>query len=139
MERLTTSLYSLGAKLFVVCAGPRKVRNLEFVNDSIVHFTNYLLTLESYGRHSTLVYLPREILLLHYIKPYTLGNQQGVSIKQFLAPLLGTPIFKIGELHAMFYHCFLVFLVYLSVFVLVSFIKNHKKIACPACCYYGYH
>src|SRR3954463_14546763 len=51
-----------------------------------------------------------------------------VPSSKFLAPLPGTPIFKIGELHTMFYLCFLVLLVYLIVFILVSFIKNHKKI-----------
>src|SRR6187399_2124117 len=34
----------------------------------------------------------------------------------FLAPLPGTPLFRIGESHAIFYLCFLVLLVYLSVF-----------------------
>src|ERR1041385_8382259 len=46
---------------------------------------------------------------------------------KFLAPLPGTPSAKIGELHIVFYLCFLVMLVYLSVFIFVSYIKNHKK------------
>src|SRR6187399_345262 len=45
----------------------------------------------------------------------------------FLPPLPGTPLFRIGELHAIFYLCFLVLLVYLSVFALVPFIENHKN------------
>ena len=49
-----------------------------------------------------------------------------LASKQFLALLLGTPLFKIGEFHTIFYLCFLVLLVYLLVFALVSFIK--KKI-----------
>src|SRR3954469_24979095 len=48
--------------------------------------------------------------------------------RQFMAPLPGTPVYKIGELHTIFYLCFLVLLVYLSVFTFVSLIKNTKKI-----------
>ena len=40
----------------------------------------------------------------------------------------GTPVFKIGELHAIFYLCFLVLLVCFLVFALESYTKNHKKI-----------
>src|SRR4051812_341870 len=64
-------------------------------------------------------------------QPSTLGNQRGgvnsYHQKQFLALLPGTPLFKIGELHTIFYLCFLFLLVYLSVFALVSFIKNQKN------------
>src|SRR3954466_2433633 len=56
---------------------------------------------------------------------------------KFLAPLPGTPSDKIGELPTTFYLYFLVLLVYLSVFIFVSFIKNYKKI-CHASCYYGF-
>src|SRR4051812_23953293 len=49
------------------------------------------------------------------------------ALSKFLAPLSRTPIFKIGELQTIFYLCFLVLLVYLPIFILVSFIKNHKK------------
>src|ERR1041385_7622758 len=70
-------------------------------------------------------------LLLSTSQPSTLGNQRGgvnsYHQKQFLAPLPGTPLFKIGELHTIFYLCFLVLLGYLSVFALASFIKNQKK------------
>src|ERR1043165_5258596 len=45
-----------------------------------------------------------------------------------MAPLLGTPVYKIGELHTIFYLCFLVLLVYLSVFTFVSLIKKVPKI-----------
>src|SRR3954464_9361571 len=45
---------------------------------------------------------------------------------KFLAPLPGTPVYKIGELHTIFYLFFLVLLVYLSVFTVVSLIKNTK-------------
>ena len=41
----------------------------------------------------------------------------------------GTPVYKIGELHTIFYLCFLVLLVYFSVFVLESFTKNTKKVS----------
>ena len=40
-----------------------------------------------------------------------------------------TPLFKIGELHTIFYLCFLVLLVYFLVFALESYTKNHKKIS----------
>src|SRR4051812_48689854 len=73
--------------------------------------------------------------------------------RKFLAPLPGTQgdtsrrvpaianlwsrcrtlVYKIGELHAIFYLCFLVLLVYLSVFTFVSLIKNTKN----TCCHYG--
>src|ERR1041385_7661202 len=59
---------------------------------------------------------------------------------KFLAPLLGIPSAKIGELHTIFFLCFcLVLLVYLSVFILVSSVTNYKKIICHTCCYYGFH
>ena len=51
-----------------------------------------------------------------------------MSSSEFLAPLPGTPVYKIGELHTIFYLCFLVLLVYFPVFALESFIKNTKKI-----------
>src|ERR1043165_3452299 len=66
---------------------------------------------------------------------------------KFLAPLPGTQgatsrrvptianlrsrcrtlVYKIGELHTIFYLCFLVLLVYLSVFTFMSLIKNTKN------------
>src|SRR3954471_2034830 len=52
-----------------------------------------------------------------------------VPSSKFLAPLSGTRVYKIGELHTIFYLCFLVLLVYLSVFAFVSFTKNTKKLA----------
>src|SRR3954464_12636940 len=45
---------------------------------------------------------------------------------KFLAPLPGTPVYKIGELHTIFYLFFLVLFVYLPVFTFVSLIKNTK-------------
>ena len=47
---------------------------------------------------------------------------------KILAPLPGTPVYKIGELHTIFYLCFLVLLVYLSVFAFVSYTKRTQKI-----------
>src|SRR3954471_13275306 len=67
--------------------------------------------------------------------------------RKFLAPLPGTegatsrrvptianlrsrcrtPVYKIGELHTIFYLCFLVLLVYLSVFTFMSLSKNTKN------------
>src|SRR4051812_25419151 len=46
-----------------------------------------------------------------------------------MAPLLGTPVYKIGELHTIFYLFFLVLLVYLSIFAFGSYTKNTKKIS----------
>src|SRR3954471_8204595 len=51
-----------------------------------------------------------------------------LDISKFWAPLSGTPVYKIGELHTIFYLCFLVLLVYLSVFAFVSYTKSTKKI-----------
>lgn len=45
-----------------------------------------------------------------------------------MASLPRTPVFKIGELHTIFYLCFLVLLVCFLVFALKSYTKNHKKI-----------
>src|ERR1041385_3640048 len=56
------------------------------------------------------------------------GEKLSRASRKFLAPLSGTPHFKIGELHTIFYLCFLVLFVYLSVFALVSFIKNQKVV-----------
>src|SRR3954470_22494167 len=96
-----------------------------------------------------MVSLLREIC--HYLhQPSTWGNQRGelttLHQDKFLAPLPGTqgatsrqvptianlrsccrtPVYKIGELHTIFYLCFLVLLVYLSVFTFLSLIKNTK-------------
>src|SRR4051812_15523978 len=51
-----------------------------------------------------------------------------MSSRKFLAPLSGTPVYKIGELHTIFYLCFSVLLVYFLIFSFVSYIKNTKKI-----------
>src|SRR3954467_965790 len=47
---------------------------------------------------------------------------------KFLARLPGTPVYKIGKLHTIFYLCFLVLLVYFLVFSFVSYTKNTKKL-----------
>src|ERR1041385_1738066 len=52
---------------------------------------------------------------------------------KILAPLPGTPSAKIGELHTTLYLCFLVLLVYLSVFIFVSYMKNQKKLVATFC------
>src|SRR4051812_24710836 len=79
-------------------------------------------------------YLHRGKLLLYYISTFHFGlTNKGREAylsrasKQFLAPFLGTPVYKIGELHTIFYLCFLVLLVYLSVFTFVCLIKNTKN------------
>src|ERR1041384_6793192 len=66
---------------------------------------------------------------LHLNLPLGVTNEGARSHQaSFLAPLSGTPSAKIGELHNTLYLCFLVLLVYLSVFIFVSFIKIYKKI-----------
>src|SRR4051812_856876 len=95
----------------------------------------YLSSLESYWRQ-TLVSLLREIFccatshlpLGVYQRRARNHNHHLAHQEKFLAPLPGTPSAKIGELHTTLYLCFLVLLVYLSVFIFVSYIKNHKKI-----------
>ena len=54
-------------------------------------------------------------------------SHQLPSQKKFLAPLPGTPVYKIGELHTIFYLCFLVLFVYLSVFVFESYGKQQQN------------
>src|SRR3954463_10184988 len=120
-------MYSLGAKLFVsVC---RSTSTLQPKANSGAVAT-YLYLLESYWSILNLSIFAKGKLLLHCISNLPLGvtNEGREAIKQsFLAPLPGTPLFEIGELHTIFYLCFLVLLVYLSVFALVSFIENHKN------------
>src|ERR1041385_7075818 len=72
-----------------------------------------------------------------HLQPSTWGNQRRARSHQasFLAPLPGAPRAKIGELYTTLYLFFLVLLVYLSVFIFVSFIKIYKKI-CHPCCHY---
>src|SRR4051812_5177865 len=53
---------------------------------------------------------------------------------QFFAPLPVTLVYKIGDFHTIFYLCFLVLLVYLSVFAFVSYTKKSKKIVCIVPC-----
>ena len=91
----------------------------------------YLSSPESYWRQ-TLVSSPRENCCCTTSQPYTWGNQRRARSHQasFMAPLPGTPSAKIGEVHTTLYLCFLVFLVYLSVFIFVSYIKNQKNIVC---------
>src|SRR6187399_168730 len=123
-EGLTTSLYSLGAKLFVsVCRSTLIAKYL-----APLAVDTFLLKLGVSGK--SILGIAKGKLPLHCISNLPLGvtNEGREAIKQsFLAPLSGTPLFKIGELHAIFYLCFLVLLLYLSVFALVFFIKNNKK------------
>ena len=116
---MTTPLYSLGAKLYVaVCRSTS-------ISDAVDTF----LCLLSPTGSITLVSSPREICCYTTSNlPLGVTNEESchsVSSK-FLAPLPGTQVYKIGELHTIFYLCFLVLLVYLSVFTFVSLIKNTK-------------
>src|SRR3954471_1773326 len=64
-------------------------------------------------------------------KRATRGGPQGAQAATWRGPhpwpLPRTPSAKIGELHTTLYLCFLVLLVYLLVFIFVSFIKIYKK------------
>src|SRR3954470_17128799 len=60
-EELTTPLNSLGAKLFVVFAGRGQGSNFCLKNGAIVSLPPTCRSLDSYGRHSTLASLLREI------------------------------------------------------------------------------
>src|SRR3954465_11523012 len=105
--------------------------------------------LESYWRQ-TLVSLLREIC--HYLhQPSTWSNKRGqlttLHQDKFLVPFPGTqgvtsmrvptianlrsrcrtPVYKIWELHTIFYLFFLVLLVYLSVFTFVSLIEKYQQ------------
>ena len=120
------------------CAGPRPGAVTPIVS-----------IFESYWRQ-TLVSLLREITAtLHLNLPLGVTNEGREAIKlisgavagdsrryKFASPanrqisgaVVGLLYTKIGELHAIFYLCFLVLLVYLSVFTFVSLIKNTKNI-----------
>ena len=94
----------------------------------------YSKNLESYWTDSNLGIFAKGNLLLSTSHPSTWGNQRGarrryslVASSKFMAPLPGTPLFKIGELHTIFYLCFLVLLVYFLFFAFESFMKNQKN------------
>src|SRR3954465_12917465 len=136
MERSTTSLNFVGNKVICVCVQ---------VHVSCAADT-YLSSMESYWRQ-TLVSLLREIYCCA-TSGLPLGAHQRRARNhyhhlahqaKFLAPLPGTPSAKIGELHTTLYLCFLVLLVYLSVFIFVFYIENHNKKICHTCCCYGFH
>ena len=136
---------------YLLCAGPGQGSNVCLKNGVIVSLPPSVSAWVLLVQYSTLVSLLREIC--HYLhQPSTWGNQRGeltnsVSSK-FLAPLPGTqtatsrwvptiaklrsrcrtPVYKIGELHTIFYLCFLVLLVYLSVFILCLIPKYQKKV-----------
>src|ERR1043165_6293582 len=141
---------------YLLCAGPGEVSNLgcERRHCSLYHLV--YPSLSPTGSISTLASSLREIAATLHLKPSTWGNQRGARSHQsnFWHRCQGlkggtstrvlitanfwhrcrTPVYKIGELHAIFYLCFLVLLVYLSVFTFVSLIKNTKN----TCCYYGF-
>ena len=113
----------VGSKVICCCVQVHVKRR-----DTYLYFLRVL-------RRKTLVSSPREIAAtLHLNLPLGVTNDGRQAIKQFLAPLPGNPVYKIGELHTIFYICFLVLLVYLSIFTFVSLIKNTKN----TCCYYGF-
>src|ERR1041385_6598254 len=67
-------------------------------------------------------------LLLHYISNLPLGvtNEGREAIQQISGAVAGDSILEDRGVAHYLYLCFLVLLVYLSVFTLVSFIKNPK-------------
>src|SRR3954463_15114581 len=71
-EELTTPLYSLGAKLFSVCAGPGEVAT------SAPLFTLPPSCISASPTGDKPYPLHRGNFLLRYISPSTWGNQQGV-------------------------------------------------------------
>src|ERR1043165_5124510 len=118
-------MYSLGEKLLVVCAGPGEVSNLgcERRHCSLYHL---LVSFGILWKTNLGIFAKGNLLLSTSNLPLGVTNKESchsVSSK-FLAPLPGTPVYKIGELHTIFYLCILVLLVYLSVFTFVSLIKN---------------
>src|SRR3954465_11862413 len=74
-EELTTPLYSLGAKLLVVCAGPLQPRLQSGNNFCAVDTVLYLFESSWYDN---LGIFTEGNLLLRYISPSTLGNQREV-------------------------------------------------------------
>ena len=114
-------MYSLGAKLLVVCAGPRQPHTNR--QQFLAPLTPSCISASPTGS-ITLVSLPREIAATLHLKTSTWVMQRGArlyqyrTIKQFLAPLPRNPVYKTGELHTIFYLWFLVLLVYFVVFLL---------------------
>ena len=136
MEGLTTPPYSLGTKLFIaVCRSTSSAMTPTCIYASPTGSIN--LGIFTVGN-----------LLLSYISNLPPGvTNEGLEakflsrcwgsksipvnysayIKQFLAPLSGTPVYKIGELHTIFYLLFLVLLVYLPVLPLCPLSKVPKN------------
>src|ERR1041385_6789577 len=132
MERFTTSLNFVGSKVnCVVCRSA-----------SGAPLTPTYHRWSPTGRYSTSVSSPRETCCYaaSYL-PLGVTNEGREAIlspvsSEFLAPLPGTPSDKIGEFPTTFYLYFLVLLVYLSVFIFVSYIKNHMRIIYLASSYH---
>src|SRR3954471_23778809 len=82
-EELTTPLYSLGAKLLVVCAGPRQPCLHSATISGAVD--TYLSFLESYWSILNLSIFAKGNLLLCYIKPSTCGNQRAARSHQAIS------------------------------------------------------
>src|ERR1041385_7664004 len=82
------------------------------------------------GSILNLIIFTKGKLPLRYISPSTWGNQRGASIisciKEISGAVAGDSTLQDRGVAHYLYLCFLVFLVYLSVFASVSFIK--KKI-----------
>src|SRR3954470_24124676 len=112
-----------------MCAGPGQGSNFCLKNGAIISLPPSCILRSPTGDKPW--YLCQGKFATIYIQPSTWGNLRGElphsASSKFLAPLPGTPVYKIGELHTIIYFCFLVLLVYLSVFLFVSFLKNTKN------------
>src|SRR6187399_807533 len=125
-EGLTTSLYSLGAKLFVsVCMSKLIAKYL-----APLGVDTFLLNLGVSGEFDPWYLCEGKTTATLHLKPSTWGNQRGARSHQakFSGAVAGDSTLQDKGVARYLLPLLLVLLVYLSVFALVSFIKNHKKI-----------
>src|SRR3954464_14594236 len=129
-ERLTTSLNFVGSKVICICVQVQAKQVIIF-RWRITCRTTYLSLSGCFGRQTLsselgeiccypTSHLPlgvtnegREAIIISRTSSKFLAPLPGIpwrqkigpDNRQFLAPLSGTPIFKIGELHTIFYLC----------------------------------
>ena len=87
---MTTPLYSLGAKLLVMCAGPRQLRTNW--QQFLAPLTPNCISYESYGEKPW--YIRGKFVAILHLKPSTWGNQRGARshqecVGQGVGPTLG--------------------------------------------------
>src|SRR4051812_47323727 len=85
-EGLTTHLYSLGAKLLVVCASPRQ----PCLHSATISgaFDTYLYFCESAGDKPWYLFREKFVAILH-LNPSTWGNQRGARSRHYSMLILG--------------------------------------------------